>query len=64
MNYAETYKQEKMKNETFRKAYFEEKMKLDIEIMLDELVEKIKKEESYKELLKGVNKIKRKLVKV
>ena len=64
MNYAESYKEEKMKDANFREAYLEEKFKLDLEFMLDELADKIKMEQSYKELLKGVNKIKRKLVTV
>jgi hypothetical protein len=62
MNYAQVYKEEKMKDKTFRKAYLEEKTKLDIEFMLDELSDKIKLEKSYSELLKGVRKIKRALI--
>jgi hypothetical protein len=59
MNYARAYKEEKMKDTSFRKAYLEEKTKLDIEFMLDELTDKIKLERSYSELMKGVKKIKR-----
>ncbi|MBM2814945.1 MAG: hypothetical protein HW421_1707 [Ignavibacteria bacterium] len=47
MNYAQAYKEEKMKDETFRKAYMEEKKLLDLEFMLDDLSEKIKLEKSY-----------------
>ncbi|MDT3739327.1 MAG: hypothetical protein RO257_07485 [Candidatus Kapabacteria bacterium] len=61
MNYAQEYKEEKMKDLSFRKAYLEEKTKLDLEFMLDELSDKIKLEKSYSELLKGVKKIKRTL---
>ena len=64
MNYAQEYKEEKMKDPTFRKAYEEEKTLLDLEFMLDELSDKIKLEKSYNELLKGVNRIKRVLHKV
>jgi len=43
----EKYIAGKMKDEEFRKAYQEEKLKLDIEFMLDELLEEIKMEKSY-----------------
>ena len=59
MNNAQKYKNEKMKDKIFRKAYQEEKFKLDIEFLLDELSNKIKLEKSYSELMKGVKKIKR-----
>jgi hypothetical protein len=59
MNYAQVYKEEKMKDTAFKKAYLEEKSLLDIEFMLDELSEKIKLERSYADLLKTVRKIKR-----
>jgi hypothetical protein len=59
MNYAQVYKEEKMKDPAFKKAYLEEKSLLDIEFMLDELSEKIKLERSYADLLKTVRKIKR-----
>ena len=58
MNYAQAYKEEKMKNATFRDAYLEEKTKLDIEFMLDELLNSIKLEKSYSDLMKGVKRIK------
>ena len=64
MNNAEAYKEEKMQNAEFKEVYYVEKLKLDIEFMLDELSEKIKMEQSYNHLLKGVNKMKRKLVDV
>ena len=63
MNNAQVYKDEKMKDISFRTAYLEEKTKLDLDFMLDELSEKIKLEMSYKELLKGVKKIKKALSK-
>ena len=40
MNIAEKYFAEKMKDEEFRKAYNEEKLKLDIEFLLDDLIKK------------------------
>lgn len=61
MNIAEKYFAEKMKDEEFRKAYNEEKLKLDIEFLLDDLIKKIKMESSYNELLKGANRIRRTL---
>jgi hypothetical protein len=42
MNIAEKYYAEKMKDEKFRKTYDEEKLKLDIEFLLDDLIKKIK----------------------
>lgn len=62
MNNAQKYWDENMKDLTFRKAYLEEKTKLDLEFMLDELENKIKMETNYNELMKGVRKIKRVLV--
>jgi hypothetical protein len=59
MNDARAYIEEKMQDPSFKKAYLEEKTKLDIEFMLDELTDKIKTERSYSELMKGVKKIKR-----
>jgi hypothetical protein len=61
MNEAQKYKEEKMKDMTFRKAYLEEKTKLEIDLMLDELTNEIKMEKSYSELMKGVKRIKRAL---
>ncbi len=61
MNNAEAYKEEKMQNAEFKEVYYVEKLKLDIEFMLDELSEKIKMEQSYNHLLKGVNKMKLKI---
>ena len=62
MNNAQKYWEENMKDKTFRKAYLEEKTKLDLEFMLDELENKIKMETNYNELMKGIRKIKRVLV--
>ncbi|NCO31742.1 hypothetical protein GW891_02855 [bacterium] len=50
-----------MQNAEFKEVYYVEKLKLDIEFMLDELSEKIKMEQSYNHLLKGVNKMKLKI---
>ena len=61
MNIAEKYFDKKMKDEAFRKAYSEEKLKLDIEFLLDDLTKQIQMESSYNELLKGVKKIRRTL---
>lgn len=61
MNIAEKYFAEKMKDEEFRKAYNDEKLKLDIEFLLDDLIKKIKMESSYNELLKGAKRIRRTL---
>jgi hypothetical protein len=61
MNIAEKYFVEKMKDDEFRKAYNEEKLKLDIEFLLDDLIKKIKMESSYNELLKGAKRIRRTL---
>ncbi len=61
MNIAEKYFAEKMKDEEFRKAYIEEKLKYDVEFLLDDLINKIKMECSHNELLKRANRIKRTL---
>ena len=61
MNLAEKYFAEKMKDDEFRKSYIEEKLRLDIEFLLDDLTKKIQMESSYNELLKGVKRIRRTL---
>jgi hypothetical protein len=61
MNSAEKYFEEQMQDTEFRKAFNEEKSRLDIVFLLDELTEKIKMEKPTNELLKGVRKIKRTL---
>ena len=63
MNNAQKYISENMKDSEFRTAYLEEKTKLDLEFLLNDLTEKIKLERSYSELMQGVRKIKRVLVK-
>jgi hypothetical protein len=63
MNFAQEYKEEKMKDAAFRKAYLQENTRLDLEFMLDDLIDKIKMEVSYDELIKGVKKIKQTLLK-
>ena len=61
MNIAEKYFAEKMEDEEFRKAFNEEKLKLDVEFLLDDLIKKIKMESSYNELLIDANKIRKTL---
>ncbi len=59
MNAAQKYKEEKLKDVVFKKAYLEEKTKLELEFMLDDLSDKIKLEKSYPELMKEIKKMKR-----
>jgi hypothetical protein len=59
MNIAQKYFDEKLKDDEFRKAYSEEKLRLDIEFMVDELKDKIKADKSKLSLIREVNKIKR-----
>ncbi len=61
MTNAEKYFQELMKASEFKEAFFQEKIKLDIEYQLEELKEKIKSGKSKLTLTKGVNKIKKTL---
>ena len=61
MNIAEKYFTEKMENEEFRKSYSEEKLRLDIEFLLDDLTKNIQMESPYNELLKRVKRIRRTL---
>jgi hypothetical protein len=62
MNNAQKYVSKQMENEEFRQAYFEEKMKLDLEFLIDELVESIKLNKPKHDLLKGARRIKRMLI--
>lgn len=61
MNNAEKYINEQLKDEEFRNVYFEEKLKIDLEFLIDELGEKIKSNQSKTSLIRGLNKIKRTL---
>jgi len=61
MTNAEKYFQELMKDSEFKEAFFQEKIKLDIEYQLEELKDKIKSGKSKLTLIKGVNKIKKTL---
>lgn len=61
MTNAEKYFIELLKDKEFREHYLLEKMKLDIEYELDELVNKINTGKSKTTLIRGVNKIKRTL---
>ena len=54
MNIAEKYFKEQLKSEEFRRAYLEEKTKLDIEYRLDELKKDIQKHKSPDELIEKV----------
>ncbi|HPI21493.1 MAG TPA: hypothetical protein PKY56_14105 [Candidatus Kapabacteria bacterium] len=62
MNNARKYIDEQMKNDKFRGAYYEEKKKLDIEFLLDELKQNIQTNQSKSELLEGVRKIENALI--
>lgn len=58
MNNAQKYFNKKMEDVSFRKAYLEEKTKLDLEFLVDELYNDIKLDKPSNELIKGVRKIK------
>ena len=58
MNTAEKYVAKKMQSTDFKKAYLEEKTKLDLEILLDGLIEKINAEVAYSVILNDVRAIK------
>ncbi len=59
MNNTKQYIKNKMKDEDFKRSYLEEKLKIDIEFMIDELNEKIKNDKPKEELLFGVKELKR-----
>lgn len=50
-----------MQDKEFAKAFAEEKLKLDIEMLVEELVEKIESGKPKQELLESAGQIKRKL---
>ena len=52
------YIKEKMEDLSFRKAFLEEKTKLDLELLIDELFEDIQSEKPKNVLIKSVKKIK------
>ena len=54
MSIAEKYFKEQMKSKEFRRAYLEEKTKLDIEYRLEELKGDIRKRKSRRELIERV----------
>ncbi|OGU42680.1 MAG: hypothetical protein A2X61_10585 [Ignavibacteria bacterium GWB2_35_12] len=58
MNNSKKYFKLKMKDTSFKKAYLEEKTKLDLEFLVDELYNDIKLDKPSNELIKGVRKIK------
>lgn len=57
MNNATKYFQKQMENEEFRNSYFAEKVKLDLEFLIDELVDNINSEKPKTLLLSHVKKI-------
>ncbi len=59
MNNAKQIINNKMKDDNFRRYYIEEKLKLDLEFIIDELNDNIKNDKPKKEILKGVKKLKR-----
>ena len=58
MNNATKYFQKQMENEEFRNSYFAEKIKLDLEFLIDELADNINSEKPKTQLLSYVKKIK------
>ncbi len=54
MSIAEKYFKEQMKSKEFRRAYLEEKTRLDIEYRLEELKSDIRKRKSTGELIEKV----------
>ena len=58
MNIAKKYFEEQFTNEDFKKAYLEEKIKLDIEYQLEELKKDILSNKTTQELIKKVDSIK------
>lgn len=58
MRNGKTHINENVKDISFRKAFLEEKTKLDLELLIDELYEDIKTEKPKNILIKSVKKIK------
>lgn len=61
MNNALKYIDKQMQDKEFAKAFAEEKLKLDIKMLVEELVEKIESGKPKQELLESAGQIKRKL---
>lgn len=59
MNVAEKYFKEQLKSDEFRRAYLEEKTKLDIEYRLEELKKDIRTHKSPDELIEKVEDLER-----
>ena len=59
MNNAKKYISKKMKNTEFKQSLLEEKLKIDLEFMIDELNENIKNNKPKEELLISVSELKR-----
>ena len=59
MNNAKKYISKKMKNNEFKQSLLEEKLKIDLEFMIDELNENIKNNKPKEELLISVSELKR-----
>jgi len=64
MNIAKKYFEEQFTNEDFKRAYLEEKIKLDIEYQLEELKKDILSNKTTQELIKKVDSIKEYLVSI
>ncbi|HEC67460.1 MAG TPA: hypothetical protein ENI35_01380 [Candidatus Desulfofervidus auxilii] len=64
MNIAKKYFEEQFTNEDFKKAYLEEKIKLDIEYQLEELKKDILSNKTTQELIKKVDSIKEYLMSI
>ncbi len=61
MNNAEKYLEKQMTNREFSGAFFSEKLKLDLKLLIDELIENIEADRPKKELIKRADELKRKL---
>ena len=64
MNIAKKYFEEQFTNEDFKRAYLEEKIKLDIEYQLEELKKDILSSKTTQELIKKVDSIKEYLMSI
>ena len=59
MSIAEKYFTEQLKSDEFRRAYLEEKTKLDIEYRLEELKQDVRKRKSPHELIEKIEDLER-----
>ncbi|MDL1969667.1 MAG: hypothetical protein LWW94_01600 [Candidatus Desulfofervidaceae bacterium] len=64
MNIARKYFEQQFTNEEFKRAYLEEKIKLDIEYQLEELKKEILSNKTTEELIKKVDSIKEYLMSI